>query len=108
MGIGGFLGSQAERDHYRYQRYTLSQRVQNSCDGELEREVSEILGPVGVDEQVCRAVANCLRNVELRDEGTGFCGRGAGNDAENSNLRWNDTVGLTAFLLKFGHGLGKC
>lgn len=106
MGIGGFLGSQAERDYYRYQRSTLSQRVQNSCDGELEREVSELLGPVGVDEQTCRAVANCLRNVELRDGDPGCYNATFQNDAESANLRWNDTVGLTAFLLKFGHGLG--
>ena len=39
MGIGGFLASQAERDHYRYQRKVTAARVYRSCDGEMEREV---------------------------------------------------------------------
>ncbi|TFY73816.1 hypothetical protein EWM64_g10194, partial [Hericium alpestre] len=38
MGIGGFLASQAERDHYRYLRRATSARVLRSCDGEMERE----------------------------------------------------------------------
>ncbi|KAF5345764.1 hypothetical protein D9758_011915 [Tetrapyrgos nigripes] len=46
--------------------------VIRSCAGEM-------LGPVGVDEGTCRAVAKALR--------------------------WSKDVGLTAFLLKFGQGL---
>ncbi|KAF5330068.1 hypothetical protein D9758_015981 [Tetrapyrgos nigripes] len=36
-------------------------RVIRSCAGEGEREVEEVLGPVGVDEGTCRAVAKALR-----------------------------------------------
>ena len=38
MGIGGFLASQAERDHYLYLRKHTASRVSRSCDGEMERE----------------------------------------------------------------------
>jgi vacuolar iron transporter family protein len=42
MGIGGFLASQAERDHYRCLRTQTAARVLRSCAGEMEREVSEV------------------------------------------------------------------
>ena len=71
MGIGGFLASQAERDHYRYQRKQTSARVLRSCDGEMEREVHAVLGPVGVDEQTSRMVTKNLRDVEFHTEGEG-------------------------------------
>ncbi|KAF8627155.1 hypothetical protein AX17_006371 [Amanita inopinata Kibby_2008] len=104
MGIGGFLASQAERDHYRYLRRQTATRVARSCAGEMEREVAEVLEPVGVDDKTCRAVAQCLRNVELNDGATGD-GYSIANDVENVSLRWSNEVGLTAFLLKFGQGL---
>ncbi|KIL68402.1 hypothetical protein M378DRAFT_881280 [Amanita muscaria Koide BX008] len=100
MGIGGFLASQAERDHYRYLRRQTAVRVARSCDGEVEREVAELLEPVGVDDKTCRAVAQCLRNVEVHDDVDSIA-----NDEENASLRWSNQVGLTAFLLKFGQGL---
>lgn len=104
MGIGGFLASQAERDHYRYLRHHTAQRVYHSCAGEMEREVTEVLGPVGVDEKTCQAVAQSLREVEGED---GFLSSETSTDEENAKLRWNKEVGLTAFLLKFGQGMGK-
>lgn len=108
MGIGGFLASQAERDHYRYLRHHTAARVLRSCAGEMEREVAEVLGPVGVDDATSRAVAKCLRDVEV-DESTHGHGHGMnGNsgDEEAASLRWSKEVGLTPFLLKFGQGLG--
>ncbi|PBK63182.1 membrane fraction protein [Armillaria solidipes] len=102
MGIGGFLASQAERDHYRYLRTQTASRVVRSCAGEMEREVSEVLGPIGVDETTCRAVAKSLRDVEV----DGYEGGGSSSaDEESVSLRWSKDVGLTAFLLKFGEGL---
>ena len=106
MGIGGFLASQAERDHYRYLRHHTAQRVIKSCAGEMEREVSEVLAPVGVDDKTCRAVARCLTEVEVDSQGNGAVSTGGGTDPENAGLKWSQDVGLTAFLLKFGHGLG--
>ncbi|KAJ3983024.1 Ccc1 family [Lentinula detonsa] len=98
MGIGGFLASQAERDHFRFLKKQTSARVSVSCSGEMEREVEEILGPLGVDEKACRIVAESLRKA----------GRESITDsssAETLRLRWSQDVGLTAFLLKFGEGM---
>ncbi|KAI3613171.1 membrane fraction protein [Moniliophthora roreri] len=104
MGIGGFLASQAERDHYRYLKNQTAHRVIRSCAGEMEREVEEVLGPVGVDQATCRAVAKSLREAG-GEEDTAPEAR-ASNDEENaSSLRWSKDVGLTAFLLKFGEGM---
>lgn len=103
MGIGGFLASQAERDHYRYLHKQTRERVKQSCAGELEREVTQVLAPVGVNEKSCRAVANCLREIEEDD----YPSSSSSSDAESSSLRWGKDVGITAFLLKFGQGLGN-
>ena len=116
MGIGGFLASQAERDHYRYQQKATAARVYRSCDGEMEREVHAVLGPVGVDEKTSRQVATALRDVEFTTEGDGPSAtsapsrRGASDatliaEEGGEQLRWARNVGLTAFLLKFGEGL---
>ncbi|KAJ7136769.1 membrane fraction protein [Mycena epipterygia] len=106
MGIGGFLASQAERDHYRFLRGTTSARVLRSCDSEMEREVADVLAPVGVDDATCRAVAHCLRDVEVRTP-TPSSGRTLDLESSDSDntLRWSKEVGLTPFLLKFGAGL---
>ena len=106
MGIGGFLASQAERDHYRYLRKHTAARVLRSCAGEMEREVRDVLGPVGVDEKTCRAVAQSLRDVEVPGE-DGVDSNRPADEETVENLRWSKEVGLTAFLLKFGEGLGK-
>ncbi|KAL0946272.1 hypothetical protein HGRIS_012524 [Hohenbuehelia grisea] len=105
MGIGGFLASQAERDHYRYLRHHTAARVVRSCAGEMEREVRDVLGPVGVDDKTCSAVAKCLRDVEVTTDDAGTVGNGRVPDEEEAKLRWSTEVGLTAFLLKFGQGL---
>lgn len=104
MGIGGFLASQAERDYYRYQRKSTAARVKRSCDGEIEREVAQVLGPVGVDEKVCSTVAKCLLDLELESDGHGSDSRPL--TTEDGGLKWSKNVGVTAFLIKFGEGLG--
>ena len=103
MGVGGFLGSQAERDHYRFMRRQISARVQRSCAGEMEREVYGVLGPIGVDEQTCQSVTKCLRDVEYDPE---VEANNSSSDEEAQMLRWKKEVGLTRFLLKFGEGMG--
>ncbi|KAI0729545.1 VIT family-domain-containing protein [Fomitopsis betulina] len=113
MGIGGFLASQAERDHYRYLRRQTRARVLRSCEGEMEREVHAVLGPVGVDERTSRAVAHCLMNVEVDSHGEGASSTAVGSDTASrvsttdseAGLKWSGSVGLSAFLLKFGEGL---
>ena len=89
----------------------------------MEREVHAVLGPVGVEEKLSRQVADSL--LLLEDEQAAaeehvqrqaltvptpmpwfqFWRREAKNDSE-AGLRWSEDVGLTAFLLKFGEGLG--
>ena len=103
MGVGGFLGSQAERDHYKFMRRQIASRVQRSCTGELEREVCAVLGPVGVDERTCQAVTKCLGDVEYDPE---VEASSSASDEEAQMLRWKNQVGLTAFFLKFGEGMG--
>ncbi|WVQ99475.1 hypothetical protein IAU59_006610 [Kwoniella sp. CBS 9459] len=64
MGLGGYLASQAEMDHFRYLRRQTQARVLRSCSGEMEREVHSILGPLGVKEPLSRLIAEDLRQVE--------------------------------------------
>ncbi|THH29825.1 hypothetical protein EUX98_g4376 [Antrodiella citrinella] len=104
MGIGGFLASQAERDHYRYLKKCTAARVVRSCDGEMEREVYGVLGPIGVDEKTSRMVAKCLRDVEIDTAGEG-CSSSSRHTTEEGSLKWSASVGLSAFLLKFDEGL---
>ena len=99
MGVGGFLASQSERDHYRYLRQQTAARVLRSCDGELEREVADVLAPLGVDDQACSAVAKSLKHAEMH-EGQGNIQGARVIDQEALGLRWSKEVGLlTSFLL---------
>ncbi|BGP13248.1 hypothetical protein JCM10213_004982 [Rhodosporidiobolus nylandii] len=130
MGVGGYLSAQAERDHYRYFRKNTRERVMRSCAGEMEREVSAILRPLGVDDSISRRVAGGLLSVEaslpppqappsiLRQCLNAVARRPRFSnvqDPERARLLPNaaakqseedaDDKGLTAFLLKFGEGL---
>lgn len=106
MGIGGFLAAQAERDHYRCLQRQTASRVLRSCDGEMEREVHGVLGPVGVDEHTSRLVARNLRDVEIETGGEGSDASSSRTQVEEGQaLKWSKSVGLTAFLLKFGEGI---
>jgi hypothetical protein len=131
------VASQAELDHFHYLRRQTAARVLRSCSGEMEREVHSILGPLGVKEALSRLVAEDLRAVEedvwgdrAGGEGTegvvsatassGKAGdvtagrRGWGfwrtkdkTEEEDGGVKGNEDMGLTAFLLKFGEGLGQ-
>lgn len=98
MGLGGFLASQAELDHFHYLRKQTHARVLRSCDGEMEREVHAILGPLGIKETLSRLVAEDLREVE--DDAC------LAIEASEATGKYEDpNIGLTAFLLKFGEGM---
>ncbi|KAL7412421.1 VIT family-domain-containing protein [Mrakia frigida] len=120
MGIGGFLASQAELDHFHYLRKQTHARVLRSCNGEMEREVHGVLGAVGVEEPLSRLVAESLLKVEAdqaeacdwddAQEGTSKwwkMGFGGGKKEEEGagGVRWSKDVGVTGFLMKFGEGL---
>ncbi|ORY80749.1 membrane fraction protein [Leucosporidium creatinivorum] len=110
MGVGGYLSAQAERDHYRFMKKQTRERVQRSCAGEMEREVSAILSPLGVDDTISRRALNAIARRPK------FSGMGGGRDEERTSLlrgailesangEDDDEKGLTAFLLKFGEGM---
>ena len=107
MGIGGFLASQAERDHYRFLRRQKSSKVSGACIGEMEMEVFSILGPVGVDESTSRAVAKCLWDIEHDAIDIASTARSTSiGDEEKQTATKGKDVGLTPFLLRIGLGLG--
>ena len=110
MGIGGFLASQAERDHYRYLRQQTYARVRRNCVGEMEREVFSVLGPFGVDEKTCDSVAKNLIDTECSIDGRAGNGRSSNGSVDEegglTSLKWSKDVGLTAFLMKFAEGVG--
>ncbi|KAL1407815.1 Protein ccc1 [Vanrija albida] len=106
MGLGGFLASKAELDHYRYLAAQTHANAARACDSELERKVSAILGPVGVGARATRAVYAELRASEGAEEGGELPPAGRtrllGVFRRPADAR---RTGLTAFLLKFGEGL---
>lgn len=114
-------------DHYHYLRRQTAARVLRSCSGEMEREVHSILGPLGVKEGLSRLVANDLRGVEDAEleEASKRSGSGS-SSSKKSWWKWGKKeggirleedggaaavdpgeMGLTAFLLKFGEGMGE-
>ena len=101
--------------------------MKRSCAGEMEREVAEIMAPLGLNAAICRRVAGELQKVETQfvpsqPSSTTSWFRSAlssiarsprtklsssedgGHREENLKVGSND-VGMTAFLLKFGEGL---
>ena len=105
------MATQAERDSYNFLQQQTATRVAQSCAGELEREVDEILGPIGVPAELSRQVANKLQDEEMHAMGSGDASLDVQSQAflENgqplSRLKFQSTVGLTPFLLQFGQGL---
>jgi hypothetical protein len=107
-------------DHYHYLRRQTHARVARSCSGEMEREVHSILGPIGVKEGLSRLIANDLRTVE--EDSLENASKQSGNSAswwkiwkkdggirleeEGGSPAGDGEMGLTAFLLKFGEGMG--
>lgn len=75
----------------------------------MEREVFAVLGPVGVEEKLSRQVAQNLLNVEMETSNKSHVSspsQSSDIESDSNGLRWSKDVGLTAFLLKFGEGLG--
>ena len=105
------MATQAERDSYKFLQQQTAARVAQSCAGELEREVDEILGPIGVPSDLSRQVANTLQ----REETLALEAEGVSMDVDSQvilesgqplpQLKFQSTVGLTPFLLQFGQGV---
>lgn len=105
MGIGGYLASKAELDHYRFQVRTTRDRVARSCVGEMEREVREILEPYGVDPKLAEQVAAQLRQVENENASAGALPAPATSSKKPAEVEVDDERGLTPFLVRLGEGL---
>jgi hypothetical protein len=87
----------------------------------MEREVHSILGPIGVKEGLSRLIANDLRTVEeeslenaskMKSGSSGSWWKiwkktgGIRLEEEGGTPENDGEMGLTAFLLKFGEGMG--
>ncbi|GAK67752.1 DUF125-domain-containing protein [Moesziomyces antarcticus] len=48
MGIGGFLSAQAELSHFAFNLNAIQQRVERSCQSEVQRQVHDILKRYGI------------------------------------------------------------
>ena len=99
------VATQAERDQYLYLTSQTSSRILQSCSGEIEREVDDILGPLGVPEELSKKVAEALRKEEIEFSPLAHHGRHSDEEDDSSNLRWSEEVGLTPFLLRLGKGI---
>ena len=99
------MATQAERDQYIYLRSQTSSRILQSCAGELEREVDDILGPLGVPEELSKKVAEVLQKEEIEFSPLSQQDRHSDEEDSSVNLRWSDEVGLTPFLLRLGKGM---
>jgi hypothetical protein len=88
----------------------------------MEREVHSILGPIGVKEGLSRLIANDLRTVEEDSYESTSQSSGSSKSwwkiwKREGGIRLEEEggkpaseageMGLTAFLLKFGEGMGK-
>jgi vacuolar iron transporter family protein len=99
------VATQAERDQYIYLKSQFSSRILQSCTGEIEREVDDVLVPLGVPEDLSKKVAEALQKREFEFSPLAHQGRYIDEEEGSSNLRWSDEVGLTPFLLRFGRGI---
>lgn len=110
--VSGYLAAQAEQDLFRHKFTEYTRRLEIACGSEVDREVHEVLAPLGVTEDVSRAVSNSLVQAALADEVASF----RSSDSRRlfgHRLSWMNrapkrhvpTTGTTAFLLKFGEGM---
>lgn len=121
----------AEQNYFRYVKRHTHERVARSCAGEMEREVHDVLGPLGLDQALSRRVAGSLLKAESElspdlkedvsffrqllqkiarkpsalSDANGGASYGTIDAAEQGSPKASDCdVGMTAFLLKFGEG----
>lgn len=110
--FSGYLAAQAEQDLFRHKFSEYTRRLEIACGSEVDREVHDVLAPLGVTEDVSRAVSNSLVQAALADEVASF----SSSDSRalfGHRFSWMNraskrpvpTKGTTAFLLKFGLGM---
>ena len=102
---------------FHYLRKQTHERVLRSCNGEMERAIHGVLGPVGVEEPLSRLITENLRKVETAQADSwnethrpsrwwklGF-GKIAKEETGAGTSLSND-AGITGFLMK-GENLGE-
>ncbi|KAF8752372.1 VIT family [Rhizoctonia solani] len=114
MGVGGFLASQAERDHFRYLRRTTGTAYCAHAAVKWSARSMRIAPSrsrrFGFFHRYARYPWNGNQTTELDEPwhvGPQDCYAAQVVEEESQPLRWQEDVGLTAFLLKFGEGMGS-
>ncbi len=64
----GYLAAKAEQDTFRHRFSFLTHKLNVACASEIDREVHEILGPLGVRQGVSRLVARSLELAQREEE----------------------------------------
>lgn len=100
------VATQAERDSFKFLEQQTRTRVALSCVDELEREVDDILGPIGVPSDLSRQVTNALLHEEsIENEEQGPSHSAESSLESGATLKFQSSIGLTPFLLQFGQGV---
>ncbi|KAI8457910.1 Ccc1 family, partial [Phakopsora pachyrhizi] len=130
MGIGGYLASEAERDRFLYRKKVLQSKVSGASFPEMETQVKNVLGPLGVQDNVCKSITMDLLKAEMiskelsmEAENSAFSGwlktllrkisrkpkvyneiKGQAS-LKTEELDSLESLGITQFLLKFSEGM---
>lgn len=99
---------QAEMQHYQFQEQQVRERVARSCSGAIQDEVSEILKPYGVPDEVAALVSAKLQGVEQatrQGQGSLPLPSTAAVVSNSSKSEEDEQLGLTPFILRVGEGL---
>ena len=112
MGVGGYLAAKAEQDTFRHRYSEITNRLAIACDSELDREVHDILGPLGLQENVSRVVSRALAQAQRAEEDAddrSFTSSLAHQRSLFGRLGLTNRpvpkTGTAAFLLKLGEGM---
>lgn len=113
MGVGGYLAAKAEQDTFRHRYTEITNRLAVACDSELDREVHDILGPLGLQENVSRVVSRALAQAQHATEERDDRSFTSSHLAHQRSLfgrlgltqRPVPKEGTVAFLLKLGEGM---
>lgn len=113
MGVGGYLAAKAEQDTFRHRYSEINNRLAIACDSELDREVHDILGPLGLQENVSLVVSRALAQAQRAEEdrsdrssyNSGLARQGSLFRRLGLTYRPVPKTGTAAFLLKLGEGM---
>lgn len=116
MGVGGFLSTQAEIEHYHFKAREVHQRVQKSCPKEMTDEIADILEPYGAPYKVASALSAHLWQAEQAAYPSQLPSRPpvkrfwpwrrySSSSLSRDTTGQGNEKGLTSFLVRVGGGL---